>query len=399
MTALPTEPRAAVSALLALDTTSVKGTLPVIALLEETFAAAGAQVHRFVEPDGVKANLVASFPAADGSLEGGVLLAGHADCVPVEGQAWTTPPFTPTERDGRIYGRGACDMKAFLALIACVAPEIASARLSEPIHVGVTWDEEVTADGARALVGQLAQLGIHPRIAFVGEPSNMRAIGAHKSMNSFTATFRGIAAHSSLLPRGLNAIRYAAQFIEFFHREVVDELRENGPRDDAYPVPYTTGGVNVVRGGIARNTVPELVELNFEFRALPEIEVAPIVAKIEAEIARLDAEMKAAVPADPASDASLVGAELEIVTLLAGLASGPESEAARYAVRLGAHPTGEKVTYGTEAGIYEAAGMSVVVVGPGDIAQAHAADEYVSYEQLDECLAFLRNLIADISLA
>ncbi|MDO5662234.1 MAG: M20/M25/M40 family metallo-hydrolase, partial [Brachybacterium sp.] len=299
---LPRTPRDLIEALVALDTTSDIGNRPAIDLLQRVFEDAGAEVHLFAEDDPKNANLIAVFPATvedeadevsedtgrpvsdDADAAGlfvdpedptrrGVLLAGHADCVPVTGQSWTTDPFTPTERDGRLYGRGTADMKSYLAIAAALAPEFQQARRTQPIYVAATWEEEVTCNGARALVDQLEELGIRPAVAFVGEPTTMRAVPAHKSMNSLWAEFRGIAAHSSLLPRGLNAIRYAAEFTQWYHREIIDDFRDNGPRDEAFPVAWSTGGTNVIAGGIAQNTVPDAATVHFEFRALPHLDV------------------------------------------------------------------------------------------------------------------------------
>ncbi|UQN28530.1 M20/M25/M40 family metallo-hydrolase [Brachybacterium kimchii] len=400
--------RELVEALVALDTTSATGNLPAIALMERALREAGAEVHVLPRGDGRNANLVATFPAnaedgpeADGRFidpedpsRRGVLLAGHADCVPVTGQDWASDPFTPTERDGRLYGRGTADMKSYLAIATALAPEFAAARRTVPVHIAATWEEETTCNGARALVTQLEELGIRPAVAFVGEPTSMRAVPAHKSMNVLHADFHGVAAHSSLLPHGLNAIRYAARFVDWFHREIVDDLRENGPHDPAFPVAWTTGGVNLFDGGIATNTVPQDVHLKFEFRALPQVDVEPIVARIQEEIDRLDQQMKADAPVDPSDPAAAqrVGAELDVVSLLYGLDGSADGPAARAAVALGAERTEEKVTYGTEAGIYEHAGMAAVVVGPGDIAQAHGTDEFVEIEQLAWCERFLRNV-------
>lgn len=416
--ALPTTPRELIDALIALDTTSSRGDLPAIDLLEAVLTRAGVTTHRFDEPDGINANLVAVLPAnaepsgehdaddlaalftdAEDPSRHGVLVAGHVDCVPVDGQTWTTDPFTPTERDGRLYGRGTADMKSYLAIAVALAPEFQAARRTAPVYLGVTWEEETTCEGARRLVEQLEGLGIRPAVAFVGEPTSMRAVPGHKSMNSLRAEFRGIAAHSSLLPRGLNAIRYAAEFTEFFHREVIDDFRENGPRDEAYPVAWSTGGVNLISGGIAVNTVPARSEVFLEFRALPEIDPADVVSRLQQEIDRIDAEIRAAVPADPADPAAAreAGASLEPLNLLYGLDGSPDGPAARAAVALGAERTEDKVTYGTEAGIYEHAGIPAVVVGPGDIAQAHGPDEYVDLEQLASCEAFFRALLRAVS--
>lgn len=414
---LPTTPRALIEALIAIDTTSAIGNLAAIDLLEAVLGAAGVTTHRFDEPDGLNANLVASFPATveagtevgehaplfvdpEDPTRRGVLVAGHIDCVPVDGQTWTTDPFAPTERDGRLYGRGTADMKSYLAIAAALAPEFQQAQRAVPVHLGVTWEEETTCNGARRLVERLESLDIRPAVAFVGEPTSMRAVPAHKSMNSLRVEFKGIAAHSSLAPRGLNAIRYSAEFVDFFHREIIDDFRENGPRDEAYPVAWSTGGVNLTRGGNAVNTVPALAEVFLEFRAPPEIDPADVVARIQAKVDEIDAEIKAAIPADPADPVAAreAGATLVPLNLLYGLDGSPDGPAARAAVALGAERTEDKVTYGTEAGIYEHAGIPAVVVGPGDIAQAHGPDEFIDLAQIDACEDFFRALLRAVSV-
>ncbi len=422
-----------------LDTTSDSaGNAASIDLLAELLHASGATTHVFREDDGANANLVAVFPAQNETAEAstsrnssdvlgdqyavgrggvdrldgepdrqpegveprGILIAGHSDCVPVTGQAWTSPPFEPTERAGRLYGRGACDMKAYLGIFAGLAREFATASLSEPVYFAVTWGEETSCDGARELVKQLDHLGIHPRIAYVGEPTMMEVVTAHKSMNSMEIQFNGIAAHSSLLPRGLNAIRYAAEFIQWFHTEIIDRGIAEGPHDPAFVVPHLTGGVNLLSGGNAGNTVPASASLTLEYRALPSADAIEIARRITRKVDEIDAAMKAALPSAPADpvQAEQVGASLRIRSLLYPLDAGTDGDAVQVARTLGRPVSETKVTYGTEAGIYEAAGMSAVVVGPGDIAQAHGANEYVDVAQLDECEAFFRALLNHVTV-
>jgi len=395
---IPTTPRGFIEALVAMDTTSAKSNLAAIDLLERAFAAAGARIHRIDDADGLHASLLATFPAGDGTVDGGVMVAGHTDCVPVDGQVWTSDPFTPEERDGRLYGRGTADMKSYLGIIAALAPQISQTRLARPLHIAATWDEEVTSmRGAFALVEKLDELGIHPDIALVGEPTTMHAIGAHKSMNVITLTFRGLASHSSLPVRGLNAIRYAAEFITWYHTEIIDRFQSEGPFDDGFRVPWSTGGVNVVEGGTAVNTVADRAYLELDFRTLPQVDALEIHRRVREKARELDERMKADAPAEAAGDVAQVGVTVETVGQVTGLASGPESAAARYAVSLGAIATADKVTYGTEAGTYEAAGMSAVVVGPGDIAQAHGPDEYIELEQIAAGERFFQRLIADMA--
>ena len=436
--ALPSSPREILEALVRIDSTSHTGNLETITLLQRIFASKGVTTHVFREEDGLDANLVAVFPAAgetagdstdraakdvlgekyatgrggvdrlDGDAHAapardterrGILIAGHTDCVPVTGQDWISAPFEPTERDGKLYGRGTADMKGYLATFTALADRFLAAELTEPVYLAATWDEETSCNGARELVKQLETLDIAPRIAYVGEPTMMDVVTAHKSMNSFEADFCGIAAHSSLLPRGLNANRYAAMFTTWFHEEIIDRGIADGPNDPAFLVPHITGGVNRFDGGNAINTIGAHAHLLFEYRALPSDDAIAIARRIQAKIAEIDADMKKAIPADPADpeQAKNVGASLTIRTLLYPLDCGTEGEAVQLARELGVTISPTKVTYGTESGIYEAAGMSAVVIGPGDIAQAHGANEYVDLEQIDKCEAFFLALLEKLS--
>lgn len=435
---LPSSPREILEALVRIDSTSHTGNLDTIMLLQRIFASKGVTTHVFREEDGLDANLVAVFPAAgetagdstdraakdvlgekyatgrggvdrlDGDAHAapardterrGILIAGHTDCVPVTGQDWISAPFEPTERDGKLYGRGTADMKGYLATFTALADRFLAAELTEPVYLAATWDEETSCNGASELVKQLETLDIAPRIAYVGEPTMMDVVTAHKSMNSFEADFCGIAAHSSLLPRGLNANRYAAMFTTWFHEEIIDRGIADGPNDPAFLVPHITGGVNRFDGGNAINTVGAHAHLLFEYRALPSDDAIAIARRIQAKIAEIDADMKKAIPADPADpeQAKNVGASLTIRTLLYPLDCGTEGEAVQLARELGMTISPTKVTYGTESGIYEAAGMSAVVIGPGDIAQAHGANEYVDLEQIDKCEAFFLALLEKLS--
>lgn len=435
---LPSSPREILEPLVRIDSTSHTGNLDTITLLQRIFASKGVTTHVFREEDGLDANLVAVFPAAGETagdstdrqakdvlaekyatgrggvdrLDGdahpaaardterrGILIAGHTDCVPVTGQDWISAPFEPTERDGKLYGRGTADMKGYLATFTALADRFLAAELTEPVYLAATWDEETSCNGARELVKQLETLDIAPRIAYVGEPTMMDVVTAHKSMNSFEADFCGIAAHSSLLPRGLNANRYAAMFTTWFHEEIIDRGIADGPNDPAFLVPHITGGVNRFDGGNAINTVGAHAHLLFEYRALPSDDAIAIARRIQAKIAELDADMKKAIPANPADpeQAKNVGASLTIRTLLYPLDCGTEGEAVQLARELGVTISPTKVTYGTESGIYEAAGMSAVVIGPGDIAQAHGANEYVDLEQIDKCEAFFLALLENLS--
>lgn len=377
--------------LVAFDTTSHRSNLELIDCVATELRRHGVEplLLPHDQEDGVrKVNLFATFPAQDGSTEGGVVLSGHTDVVPVEGQNWDSDPFTVTERNGRLYGRGTADMKGYLAVIMSRLEAISAAQLTQPLHLAFSYDEEVGLLGAQRMIGQFAEHGIKPASCIVGEPSGMRVVRGHKSINLFTVSFRGVAAHSSLTPQGVNAIHYAGRFIEFY-RQLTEQWRSEGPFDTAYPVSFTTGGVNLISGGIAGNTVPDACEIEFEFRALGTVDTAPVVARIrEFLFETLEPEMKAAQEA--------AGIELVIKAQGPGLEIDVDADIVALAHDCGGHPTDEKVTYGTEAGLFHGAGIETVVCGPGEIAVAHAANEYVELEQLAACETFLDNLITEL---
>ncbi|MGP5226330.1 acetylornithine deacetylase [Arthrobacter rhombi] len=377
--------------LVAFDTTSHRSNLELIDCVAAELRRHGVEplLLPHDQEDGVrKVNLFATFPAQDGSTEGGVVLSGHTDVVPVEGQNWDSDPFTVTERNGRLYGRGTADMKGYLAVIMSRLEAISAAQLTQPLHLAFSYDEEVGLLGAQRMIGQFAEHGIKPASCIVGEPSGMRVVRGHKSINLFTVSFRGVAAHSSLTPQGVNAIHYAGRFIEFY-RQLTEQWRSEGPFDTAYPVSFTTGGVNLISGGIAGNTVPDACEIEFEFRALGTVDTAPVVAQIrEFLFETLEPEMKAAQEA--------AGIELVIKAQGPGLEIDVDADIVALAHDCGGHPTDEKVTYGTEAGLFHGAGIETVVCGPGEIAVAHAANEYVELEQLAACETFLDNLITEL---
>ncbi len=377
-----------ITRLVSFDTTSRDSNLDLIDCIADELRKYGVEPLILGNEDDAevrKANLFATFPAHDGTTEGGVILSGHTDVVPVDGQDWDSDPFTVQERDGRLYGRGTADMKGYLGVILSKLERISQAKLSKPLHLAFSYDEEVGLLGAQRMVGQFAEHGIKADSCIVGEPSGMRVVRGHKSINLFIARFRGVAAHSSLTPNGLNAIHYAGRFIEFY-RQLTQGWKDNGPFDDAYPVSFTTGGVNVISGGIAGNTVPDLCEVEFEFRALGTVKADPIVEQIREFLLNvLEPEMKAENPA----------ACIELVTKARGpgLDTNDDAAVVQFAVDCGGLATDEKVTYGTEAGLFHGVGIETVVCGPGEIAVAHAANEYVELEQIAACEAFMDSLI------
>jgi acetylornithine deacetylase len=374
--------------LLRFDTTSRNSNLDLIASLEEEMTRLGLTAQRLPNEDGSKANLLLTLPAADGSVGGGVLLSGHTDVVPVDGQDWQTDPFDPEIRDGRLYGRGTADMKSFLGVVMHRLPDLAAARLSRPVHLAFSYDEEVGCLGGAELAQLLGSREAPPELCIVGEPTSMRVIAGHKSTNLVQLTFHGRAAHSSLTPEGVNAIEYAARAVTAI-RSLADGRRADGPFDTAYRVPWTTAGVNMVQGGIASNTVPESCRVLCEFRTVGDDDPAAVVESMRAEARTLQAEMQ--------NEYAGASVEVDVLAQVPGLESSSDGRAYRWAVELGGTPSSDKVTYGTEAGQFAMNGIDAIVCGPGDIAQAHAANEYVELQQIAACEQFVDRLLTRLN--
>jgi acetylornithine deacetylase len=370
--------------LVGFDTTSRNSNLALIETARDWLKGQGVQAWLVHNDDRTKANLFATLPARDGGEQGGIVLSGHTDVVPVDGQAWTADPFVLREQDGLLYGRGACDMKGFIATALAMVPEFLSMPRAKPLHLAFSFDEEVGCAGAPFMLADLRDRGIRPEGCVVGEPTGMQVVVAHKGINLYRCRVHGKAAHSSLTPHGCNAIEYAARLICHI-RDVADAYKAKGPYDAFYDVPYSTLTTNLIRGGIAVNTIPDDCEFAYEFRDLPGIVPDDIqrdvqryvdevlLPRMQAEFpdARIDIE---AGPAAPGLEASEQAAITQLVRALT------RDTATR------------KVAYGTEAGLFQGIGIPTVVCGPGHIAQAHKPDEFVAVDQLDACAAFLRRV-------
>lgn len=371
--------------LVAFDTTSRNSNLGMIEAIRDALAAQGVASELTYAPEGGKANLFATLPAHDGAVQGGIILSGHTDVVPVDGQAWNSDPFSLTEKDGRLYGRGTADMKGYIAVALALVPEFLSLKRAKPLHLAFSYDEEIGCLGAPVMLEALKRRGLRAEGCVVGEPTGMRVVVAHKGMNLYRCRVHGKAAHSSLTPRGCNAIEYAARLICRV-RDLADEFRTHGPYDDCFDVPFTTMGTNLIAGGIAVNTIPDACEFSYEFRNLPGMSPDDIQGRIEAYIhedllPRMRRDHDAArieIEAMPAAVPSLEASERDAITRLARALTGDRGTA--------------KVSYGTEGGQFQNAGIPAVICGPGHIEQAHRADEFIETAQLDACEAFLRRL-------
>ncbi|ROR20788.1 acetylornithine deacetylase [Comamonas sp. BIGb0124] len=376
--------RAWLERLVSFDTTSRNSNLALIETVRDALAAQGLAPQLVHAPSGDKANLFVTLPAQDGATQGGIVLSGHTDVVPVDGQAWTSDPFALAERDGRLYGRGAADMKGFIATALALVPEFLAMPRSKPLHLALSYDEEIGCVGAPVMLAELQRRGIRADGCVVGEPTGMQVVVAHKGVNLFRCRVHGKAAHSSLTPRGCNAIEHAARLICRI-RDIADHYQSQGPFDTFYDVPYTTLTTNQIHGGIAVNTIPDLCEFGYEFRNLPGMPVDTIQQQIEQYVKD---ELLPRMRREHA-DASI---EIQRGARAPALEASEQEAITRLVRALTRDEQTRKVAYGTEAGLFQNAGVPALVCGPGHIEQAHKPDEFVEIAQLEACENFLRQL-------
>ena len=368
--------------LVAFDTTSCNSNLPLIECVGNWLDQLQIPFTLSYNPTKTKANLFASLPTSDGSLKGGLIFSGHTDVVPVCGQVWDSNPFCAIKRDDRIYGRGTCDMKGFLAVVLSLIPEFQTNSRKYPLHLAFSYDEEVGCLGVPLLIADFQRKGIQPIACIVGEPTEMVPVVAHKGINSFRCRIHGHAVHSSLTPKGCNAIEYGARIICWL-RDFAEQLKEKGFKDDLYDVPYTTLTCTMVSGGIAMNTIPPFLEFLFEFRNLPQDNPDQISQAIKDYISKyLIPEMQ-----KESVDASV---EIEPINCIPAFQTSEDIELIEIASKGGSI---KKVSYATEAGFFQKAGIPTIVCGPGRIMEAHKANEFVSLKQLDKCEKFLRMVV------
>ena len=378
--------RAMVERLIAFNTVSRDSNLGLIEWTRDYLAKLGARTRLTYDAAGSKANL---FATLGDSNRPGLILSGHTDVVPVDGQSWDTDPFKVVERDGKLYARGSADMKGFIGVALSQAPRFVEAlnagRLDAPLHYALSYDEEVGCIGVRGLIRDLEENDIKPAGCVVGEPTSMQPIIAHKGMNRFRCTVRGREAHSSYVTHGVNAIEYAARLVVYI-RQIADRLAEFEKRDYGFTVPYTTMSTGLIRGGIASNVIPKECEFQFDMRTLPNASADALYQEIRAQADTLSREMRAL---DPQS-----GIELEWVSQTLGLASSESDAIVQWAMRLARSNQTGKVSYGTEAGLFQQMGVPTVILGPGDIAEAHRPNEFVALDQLAKCESFVKRIFS-----
>lgn len=364
--------------LLAFDTTSRESNLALIDFIQHYLAGYGIESRRFPDDSGRKANLYARLGPAGG---GGVMLSGHTDVVPVDGQPWTVPPFALTQRDGRYYGRGSADMKGFLACVLAALPDFAAQPLRMPLHLAFSYDEEVGCLGVRSLVAHLQQAADKPTLCIIGEPTEMKPVYGHKGKLAMRCSVRGYACHSAYTPQGVNAIEYAAKLIARLTELGGQLAATHNPRFDP---PYSTLQVGTIQGGTALNIVPQDCRFDFEIRHLPEVPVAGVIDELRRYADELLPAMRQV--------AAGCGITLQMLSQYPGLLTDPQCDFARWLAQWSSSETLSTVAFGTEGGLFAEAGVATLICGPGSMEQGHKPDEYVSVEQLERCMQMLANL-------
>ena len=367
--------------LVSFDTTSRNSNLSLIAFIRNYLDAYAVPYRVSLSDDGQKANIHAIIGPHG---PGGLALSGHVDTVPVDGQAWSSDPFTLRADNGRLYARGSADMKGFVAASLAAVPEMVARPLARPLHLFISYDEEVGFHGAKRLIADLDESGLKPALCVVGEPSGMKPVLAHKGKLNLNVTVRGKAGHSSAPAKGVNAIQAAGEAIAWIAAEA-RRLEREGPFEDGFDPPHTTIHIGTVAGGSILNIIPEHAEFSMEWRNIPADDPRQDVARLQAHIAEhIEPAMQRIDPA--------CGFGYEIWLDMPRLALPADHALATVAKQItGSNSTG-KVSYGTEAGFYQGIGIPTIVCGPGHIEQAHQPDEWVARSQLDECDIFIRRL-------
>jgi acetylornithine deacetylase len=374
--------------LVAFDTTSRNSNLELIGFVSDYLGELGVESRLVHDGTGAKANLYATLGPQD---RPGIALSGHTDVVPVDGQDWSSDPWAITERGGKLYGRGTCDMKGFVGIVLAFAPEFLRRGLETPIHLALSHDEEVGCIGVRSLIEVLRDMPIKPKACIVGEPTSMKVMVAHKGKKSVRCDVHGFECHSSLAPTGVNAIEYAAEVISHL-RGMARRKAEEGPFDPAYDVPHTTVHTGIVQGGTALNIVPKDCHFDFEFRHIAEDDPQALFDEVKSFAEeKLLPEMR--------KNFAGAGFSWRELSRIPGLATRDDAEIVELAKALsGGNSTG-KVAFATEAGLFQEIDIPTIICGPGSIDQAHKPDEFVSLDQIAQCEAFMHRLMDRVCIA
>jgi acetylornithine deacetylase len=368
--------------LIAFPTVSADSNLQMIDFAADLLDRCGAQVEVITAPCGTKANLFATMGPAQ--VNGGILLSGHSDVVPVTDQDWNSDPFTLIEKDARLYGRGTCDMKGFIAAVLAMAPSYAERVRNRPLHFSFTYDEETGCLGAQHLGRILQERGLTPGVAIIGEPTMMRIIEGHKGCYEYSTHFQGLEGHGSAPDLGVNAVETAVRYVNVL-LDLKDKLRGWAPEDSPFDPPWTTINVGALHGGSVHNVIAPKAQVDWEMRPVQTADADFVKEALRSYCDDvLLPRMRRVYP-----EASI---ELEVIGEVAGLIPTRENEARQIVSELTGANSADVVAFGTEAGIFQALGTDVVVCGPGSIEQAHKADELVSLDQMAQCIGMLDRL-------
>lgn len=371
--------------LIAFDTISAKSNLSLIGFVEDYLSGLGFRVQRLEDESGLKCGLYAEIgPAGDG-----ILLSGHTDVVPVEGQNWSRDPFRLSESEGKLYGRGTTDMKGFVASVLSLAAKASTAKLNEPLKIVLSYDEEVGCVGIQHMLERLAPMIAQPRACIVGEPTEMQVAVGHKGKAAISAQCSGQAGHSAQAPDFVNALHVAAEFVTEL-RGLQDKLATTGARDEAYDIPYSTIHVGRLTGGTALNIVPDRAEVLLEYRHLAQDRPADIFARIKAAAGRVEDRYR-----DTWSDVSIF---LDRFNTYPGLSVDCAHPVVGLVKRVSQSDGTTKVAFGTEAGFFDELGIPTVVCGPGSMAdQGHKPDEFIARDALTACDHMMDRTLDEIS--
>jgi acetylornithine deacetylase len=366
--------------LVGIDTVSANSNLALIHCIRDELAKLGVKPRLSYNAERTKANLFATLGEGKPA---GIILSGHTDTVPWDGQDWSVDPLSGVVRDGRLYGRGSADMKGFIATAVANAALFLESQAPFAIHLAFSFDEEVGCFGVKELIADLREAGIAPLACIVGEPTDMVPAIAHKGVYRYRCCVRGKEAHSSLTPQSVNAIEMAARVVSRV-REMADTLEREEPRYEGFDVPYSTASVGQFHGGIADNVVPRDAEFRYEFRDLPTADARALQAQVVAYARSLEPAMQKVAPE--------TGFRFDTICEVPSFLGSLQDDITRLAMLLAGEQRTTLVGFGTEAGLFKQAGIRTVVCGPGSIVQAHQPDEYVSLEQLARCQAFMEGL-------
>ena len=368
--------------LVRMNTVSANSNLALIHFIRDELQKLGVGSRLTYNADRTKANLFATLGEGKPA---GIILSGHTDTVPWDGQDWSVDPLSATVKDGRLYGRGSADMKAFIAIALAHAPLFLSSDTPFAVHFAFSYDEEVGCFGVKELIADMRDAGITPLACIVGEPTSMVPAIAHKGVYRYKCCVRGKEAHSSLTPQSVNAIEMAARVVGKV-RDMGEAFEREEPRYEGFDVPFSTTSVGQFHGGIADNVVPRDAEFRYEFRDLPTADAAAMQAEVIAHARALEPAMKRVAPE--------AGFSFETICEIPSFLGSAGDAVTRLAQRLSGEAGTTLVAFGTEAGLFKQSGIPTVVCGPGSINQAHQPDEFVSLEQLARCEAFMQGLAA-----